>query len=154
MLDMGELHGMSISEIREHSPQILKEWTKDRYTYRWPGGESQRDKARALIPLILEIERQRFPVLVVSHASTLQVLYGYFMGMNHPVNEYYALNIPQDVVIELTPSQYGWIERRYDFRSDVQKLCDQAKSLKSKSSPFTGYVYHTLSTIHYILHQH
>ena len=107
-------------------PEELDKWNKQKFTYRFPGGESQQDKAKSLEvwslfilmfmfifmfmlcscfsftimlschvisclvmfhvmscdvmsyvqPLIMEIERQTLPVLCVSHASTLQVLYG------------------------------------------------------------------------------
>jgi broad specificity phosphatase PhoE len=84
-------------------------------------GESQVDKARSLEPLIMEIERQTFPVLVCSHASTLQVLYGYFLGSNRATESYYKLWLAQHVVIELIPHQYGFKEVRHDLRTQEEK---------------------------------
>ncbi|PRP87404.1 6-phosphofructo-2-kinase (predicted) [Planoprotostelium fungivorum] len=127
MVDMGDLQGLSTEAIKNSFPKILEEWARNRYEYRWPGGESQKDKAKALIPVVMEMERQRFPVLAISHASTLQVIYGYFLGIGVDTSEYYSLNIPQEVVIELTPSQYGWIERRYDFREQVREVLEKEK---------------------------
>eukprot|EP01117_Protostelium_nocturnum_P016068 TRINITY_DN6296_c0_g1_i1.p1 TRINITY_DN6296_c0_g1~~TRINITY_DN6296_c0_g1_i1.p1 ORF type:complete len:543 (-),score=157.61 TRINITY_DN6296_c0_g1_i1:30-1658(-) len=146
MLDMGDLHGMTTDQIRDRHPNILKEWAKDRYSFRWPGGESQQDKTRTLIPLVMELERQRFPAVVLSHASTLQILYGYFMGMSVPQSQYYALNVPQEVVIELTPSQYGWIEKRYDFSSQV---VERLRTRERSSSQPQTLAERTLGIQHY-----
>ena len=124
MMDTGILHGLSVEEIRQRHPEELERWHAQRYTYRFPGGESQADKARSLESLVMEIERHFFPVLIVSHASTLQVLYGYFLGSSKSVNDYYSLHVPQHFVIELTPNQYGWEEKRWDLRSEEEKAED------------------------------
>ena len=124
MMDTGVLHSLSIDEIKQRYPDELERWHRERYTYRFPGGESQADKARSLESLVMEIERHNFPVLLVSHASTLQVLYGYFLGSSKSVNEYYGLHVPQHFVIELTPNQYGWAEKRWDLRSEEEKQED------------------------------
>jgi len=93
----------------------VKRWEDSKYQYRFPGGESQKDLALQLYPLILELERQTDPVIVISHLSTLQVLYGYFLGSEYSVDRYYNLNIPQHCVIQLIPHQYGWEETRYHY---------------------------------------
>ena len=124
MMDTGVLHGLSVEEIKARHPEELERWHAERYAYRFPGGESQADKARSLEPLVMEMERHFFPVLVVSHASTLQVLYGYFLGSSRSVNDYYSLHVPQHFVIELTPNQYGWEEKRWDLRSEDEKQED------------------------------
>ena len=124
MMDTGVLHGLSVEEIRQRYPGELDRWHAQKYTYRFPGGESQADKARGLESLVMEIERHFFPVLIVSHASTLQVLYGYFLGSSRSVNDFYSLHVPQHFVIELTPNQYGWEEKRWDLRSEEEKAED------------------------------
>lgn len=104
--------------------------------------KAQIDKARSLEALIFELERAIFPTLIVSHASTLQVLYGYFLGQACPPDSYFSLFIPQHVVIELIPHQYGWRETRYDLSSmnDYIQLQQSTitpcpPSLSSPSSP-------------------
>jgi len=119
MLNTGVCHGMTAEQIREKMPEEVLKWAADRYRYRFPGGESQQDLAASLEPLVLELERQTLPVLVVSHQSTLQVLYGYFLGTSCPPDKYYSLRIPRHTVIELMPHQYGWQERRYDLSTDA-----------------------------------
>jgi broad specificity phosphatase PhoE len=50
--------------------------------------------------------QQTTPILVVSHLSTLQVLFGYFVGC--PVDSFATLSLPRHTVVQLTPNQYGW----------------------------------------------
>jgi len=38
--------------------------------------------------------------------STLQVLFGYFVGC--PVDRFASLSLPRHTVVQLTPNQYGW----------------------------------------------
>ena len=104
---------MSSEDVFETYPGRLKEWYQSRYRTRFPGGESMHDKAMALEPLVMELERQVLPCLVISHSSTLQVLYGYFLGMKCNTDEYPTLDIERNIVIELNPSQYGWVETRH-----------------------------------------
>jgi len=125
MMDTGVCHGLSLEEIKRKFPSELEKWHREKYYYRFPGGESQADKARSLESLVMELERHFFPVLIVSHASTLQVLYGYFLGASKSINEYYSLHVPQHFVIELTPHQYGWTERRWDLRSEEEIIEDK-----------------------------
>ena len=53
----------------------------NRAAHRITGGESLMDVVARLSPVVIEIERSRSPVLVVSHLSTLQVLLAYFQGV-------------------------------------------------------------------------
>ena len=91
---------------------------------RYPGGESYADLIERLEPLLIELEQQTCPVLVVSHLSTLQahaycttarhvpgmphtatcpqVLYAYYAGL--PLQDALHCAIPHHVVLQLTPS--------------------------------------------------
>jgi broad specificity phosphatase PhoE len=104
-LDHGTLSGLTLEQVKEKYPQHHRDWLAQRYKFRFPGGESQQDKARALEQLVMELERQLFPVLLVSHASTLQILLGYFSSL--PCEEYSSLRISQHILIELIPTNYG-----------------------------------------------
>ncbi|KAG5515088.1 hypothetical protein RHGRI_036207 [Rhododendron griersonianum] len=51
---------------------------KDKLRYRYPRGESYLDVIQRLEPVIIELERQRAPVVVISHQAVLRALYAYF----------------------------------------------------------------------------
>lgn len=103
--------------------------------YRFPGGESQADRAKSLEPLVFELERQTLPVLVVSHMSTLQVLMGFFYGSKRSVDSYYSLWIPQHTVLELIPHEYGWLHSTHDL-SDA--ACEDEVGDAGEHEPTTG----------------
>lgn len=131
IVDMGVCDGMTVEALAKDMPDVLQRWSEQKFNYRWPGGESQSDKARSLESLVMELERQLFPVLVVSHSSTLQILYGYFLGPSCHVSEYSELVIPQHTLIELKPTQYGYEEKRYKF--DYEAYIKKQRELEEKA---------------------
>jgi len=110
VLDTGICHGMPVSEIKKKLPEEYRLWKRDPFRYRFPGGESYMDLCHRLSSVVLELERTRKPVVVVSHLSTLQALYSYFRAI--PVDRAPSVDIKRHTVLILTPNQYGWKERR------------------------------------------
>lgn len=106
MIDTGIVDSTNVNIIKE-------EMSKDPLNYRLPCGESYSDLIQRLDPLVVDLERQRNPVLVVSHLSTLQALYAYFS--DQPLSQAPLLSIPSHTVIQLTPNQYGWVEKRFNL---------------------------------------
>mmetsp|Transcript_7175 Transcript_7175/g.10671 ORF Transcript_7175/g.10671 Transcript_7175/m.10671 type:complete len:532 (+) Transcript_7175:22-1617(+) len=106
ILDTGICHGMSVSDIREKMPVEYSDWERDPFHFRFPGGESLVDMNRRLAEVVLEVERVREPVVVVSHLSTIQSLVAYFTGQD-PCNIPH-IRVPQHSILELKPSIYGW----------------------------------------------
>jgi len=64
-------------------------------------------------PVVVEIERQRAPVVVVAHNAVIRVLYGYFTG--RLPEEVPRLEIPLHTVIRLVPKAYGADEQRFEL---------------------------------------
>lgn len=121
--------------------QIKEAMSKDPFHYRIPGGESYADLIQRLEPLVVDLERLRKPVLVVSHLSTLQALYAYFS--DQPVTSAPLLSIPLHTVIELIPNQYGWTERRYnldaiDLTSLENNTYHQLEGIQLKNSHYVS----------------
>jgi broad specificity phosphatase PhoE len=83
---------------------------RDKFTYRYPRGESYQDVILRLEPVIIALERTRKPVLVIAHNAVLRALYAYFSGV--PRERCPHLAIPLHTVIELTPHAYGCHESR------------------------------------------
>jgi len=130
MLDTGVCHGMTMHDIKTTMPEQYEAWHRDPFNHRIPGGESYRDLVQRLDPFITELERTTTSALVVSHLSTLQVLYGYFLGS--PIEKCPTLDIPQHTVIELVPNQYGWEEQRFTINLTNPK-CSQPNHLRTPS---------------------
>jgi broad specificity phosphatase PhoE len=75
----------------------------------FPGGESYRDLMRRLTSVVIDVEQQVIPTLVVSHVSILQCLMSYFR--NSPVEQCMSIEVPMHTVIKFTPVRGGgWSE--------------------------------------------
>jgi broad specificity phosphatase PhoE/predicted kinase len=109
-IDGGICDSMTHAQIKEHLPEEYEARKRNKFTYRYPRGESYQDIILRLDPVIIELERTRKPVLVIAHNAVLRALYAYFHGVPRERCPYLA--IPLHTVIELTPHAYGCHETR------------------------------------------
>jgi broad specificity phosphatase PhoE len=116
-IDAGACDGLTYAEVRARFPEEYALRGLDKLRYRYPRGESYEDVMDRLEPVLLELERQRTPVLVISHQAVLRALYGYFT--NAPLDRIPHLSVPLHTVIELTPKAYGTDERRFPLGPGV-----------------------------------
>ena len=110
-ISAGVCDGLTYSQVASRYPEEFAARADDKLRYRYPRGESYEDVIDRLDPLIIELERQRNPVLVVAHQAVLRALYGYFVGRSR--EEVPHLDVSLHTVIELTPKAYGCDERRF-----------------------------------------
>lgn len=115
-IDAGVCDGLTYQEIREQMPEEFGARANDKFRYRYPRGESYADVIQRLEPVIVELERQRSPVLVIAHQAVIRALYGYLMG--RPQDECPHLQVPLHTVIQLTPSESGYDEQRFPLVVD------------------------------------
>ncbi len=109
-IDAGDCDGMTYDEIQRRLPDEYEARESHKFDYRYPRGESYRDVIRRLEPVIVEIERERAPVLVVAHQAVLRALYAYLM--DRPPHECPHIEVPLHTVIKLTPTTYACAEER------------------------------------------
>ena len=62
---------MTYEEVQEKYPDDFKARDVNKFTYRYPMGESYEDLVARLEPVIMELERQG-SVLIVGHQSVLR----------------------------------------------------------------------------------
>ena len=115
-IDAGACEGLTYEQVMERMPDEFNARQQDKLRYRYPRGESYLDVIQRLEPAIIEIERQRNPVLIVAHQAVLRCLYGYFMS--RAVEEVPHLPMPLHTVIQLTPSSYGVQEQWHTLEPD------------------------------------
>uniref|UniRef100_A0A7S2DLS0 Uncharacterized protein n=1 Tax=Haptolina brevifila TaxID=156173 RepID=A0A7S2DLS0_9EUKA len=101
-LDRGTAYGLTEEQFRSRMADDYQCWRNDVRHTRFPGGESYQDLQVRLEPLLIELEQQTDPVLVVAHLSTLQVLAAYFTGSS--LDEALDTSIPHHTVLELKPA--------------------------------------------------
>ena len=110
-IDAGVCDGMTYAEIERRMPAEYAARSADKLGYRYPQGESYEDVIRRVDPVLIELERQRQPVLVVAHQAVLRALFGYFTGAEREAVPH--LRIPLHTVLELIPRAYGCEVRKH-----------------------------------------
>lgn len=110
-IDAGICDAMSYEQIHQQMPDEYMARKRDKFSYRYPRGESYQDVIQRLDPVIIELERTRKPVLVIAHNAVIRALYAYFQGV--PRERCPHLTIPLHTVIELSPHAYGCGETRF-----------------------------------------
>jgi broad specificity phosphatase PhoE/predicted kinase len=110
-IEAGACDGMTYEEISQRMPEEFRARSRDKLGYRYPQGESYADVIQRVEPVVLELERQRRPALIISHQAVLRALYGYLMGRDR--EEIPHVSVPLHTVLELTPKAYGCEERRF-----------------------------------------
>jgi broad specificity phosphatase PhoE len=112
-IEAGACDGKTYQEIKQRYPEEWKARKNDKLRYRYPRGESYQDVIQRVEPVVLELERQRRPILIVSHQAVLRAIYGYLMGRD--LDEIPHLSVPLHTVLELIPKAYGCEERRFQL---------------------------------------
>lgn len=110
-INAGVCDGMTYEEIKKNMPEEYESRKKDKLRYRYPRGESYLDVIQRLEPLIIELERQRAPVVVVAHQAVLRALYAYFA--DRPLKEIPHIEMPLHTIIEIQMGVTGVLEKRY-----------------------------------------
>ncbi|MFT4624007.1 MAG: broad specificity phosphatase PhoE/predicted kinase [Myxococcota bacterium] len=116
-IDAGVCDGWTYAEVAARMPDDFARRYSDKLRYRYPQGESYQDVMARLGPAILELERQREPVVVVAHNAVIRCLYAWFSGRS--VDEAPHLEIPLHTVIAITPRAYGIEEERFCLELDL-----------------------------------
>nr|POE60824.1 6-phosphofructo-2-kinase/fructose-2,6-bisphosphatase [Quercus suber] len=111
-INAGVCDGMTYEEIKKNMPEEYdRARKKDKLRYRYPRGESYLDVIQRLEPVIIELERQRAPVVVISHQAVLRALYAYFA--DRPLKEIPHIEVPLHTIIEIQMGVTGVQEKRY-----------------------------------------
>lgn len=109
-IDAGLFDAWTYDGIEAAHPDEAAARSADKLRYRYPRGESYEDVIARLDPVIIEIERERSPVIVVSHQAVLRCLYAYLA--DRPPADCPHLPIPLHTAISLVPRAYGVSEER------------------------------------------
>lgn len=127
-MDRGDYSSTKYVRIRTDFPELWAERQRDPLNFRYPGvgGESYVDVIGRLQPIIIELERQRRSVLVISHLAVQRCLYGYFTGC--PMKDIPNLSLAQHTVHELRPGPYGSEVEHWCFSEDGAPLHSPMRS--------------------------
>ncbi|MCB9663269.1 MAG: histidine phosphatase family protein [Alphaproteobacteria bacterium] len=104
-IDAGDCDGWTYGEVAERMPADFHARKADKFRYRYPRGESYQDLIARLEPVVLELERQQEPVLVIAHQAVLRALVCYLVGSPPERSPY--VEVPLHTVLRITPGPYG-----------------------------------------------
>jgi 6-phosphofructo-2-kinase/fructose-2,6-biphosphatase len=110
-IDAGVCEGMTYADVLAQLPAEAEARKTDKLRYRYPRGESYLDVIQRLEPVIIELERQHSPVLIIAHQAVLRCLTAYFT--NRRAADVPHISLPLHTVIQLTPSSYGIKEEQH-----------------------------------------
>ncbi|KAK8386588.1 hypothetical protein O3P69_010904 [Scylla paramamosain] len=103
-IDAGVCEEMTYAEIKEKFPEDFASRDQNKFSFRYPRGESYEDLVARLEPVIMELERQG-NVLLIAHQAVLRCLMAYFL--DEPSNELPYMEVPLHTIVKLTPVAYG-----------------------------------------------
>uniref|UniRef100_A0A6Q2ZJZ3 6-phosphofructo-2-kinase/fructose-2,6-bisphosphatase 2 n=1 Tax=Esox lucius TaxID=8010 RepID=A0A6Q2ZJZ3_ESOLU len=115
-IDAGVCEEMTYERIKETFPEEFALRDRDKYHYRYPGGESYQDLVQRLEPVIMELERQG-NVLVICHQAVMRCLLAYFLDKSAEDLPY--LKCPLHMVLKLTPVAYGCKVEMFDLKVEA-----------------------------------
>lgn len=120
-LDKGDFAGMELEELQQANPNWYENLQQEPFHTRFTGGECYRDLIDRLGQVIIDIEQQVIPTLVVSHVSILQTLIAYFR--NTPVERCMSIEVPLHTVFKFTPVRGGgWSESQHPLLADDENF--------------------------------
>lgn len=145
-LDKGDFTGQELEDIALKHPEWYEQLVEDPFYTRFPGGECYGDLTSRLESVVVDIEQQVGPVLVVSHVSVLQVLVAYFR--NTPVENCTSIALPLNTVLKFTPAKGGgWQESQFRIQnsptnshcnlSSMDDVADAQASVDGQRTPVT-----------------
>ncbi|KAJ1813255.1 6-phosphofructo-2-kinase [Coemansia sp. RSA 2599] len=128
----GKCEGMTYDEIAAQFPDEFEARQLDKFYYRYPGigGESYADVVLRLQQVIVELERIRHSVLLVTHRAMARTLLSYFMDI--PTTHMPDMELPLGHVYSCEPRPFGNFLRvwRYDADADDFEEIDASTTLK------------------------
>ncbi|GJD12608.1 6-phosphofructo-2-kinase/fructose-2,6-bisphosphatase [Galdieria sulphuraria] len=124
-INAGVCEGKTLEEVKQQFPKLYEARLKDKLHFRYPGGESYVDVIQRLEPVMLEVERMREPMLIVSHNAVIRAIYGFLIGKRQ--DECPNLEVPLHVVIKLTPRAYGCEETRIELNVEDNETVDGSR---------------------------
>jgi broad specificity phosphatase PhoE len=118
-IDAGICEGMTYADVEVKMPKEFAARQQDKFRYRYPRGESYCDMIYRIEPTLMELERQKDPVLIIGHQAVNRVVYAYLLGKKP--QDCTEIPIPLHTVMEIVPNAYGATEKWYDLNERVDK---------------------------------
>ncbi|KAI8057220.1 6-phosphofructo-2-kinase-domain-containing protein [Syncephalis plumigaleata] len=116
---------LTYEEIEQQFPveYNARKHDKLRYRYIGTGGESYLDVIERLNPLIVELERQRSSVLVITHRVIMRALLAYYCDI--PLDRMVNMVVPLHTVYCIEPKPFGAVLRRFRYHAETDSFTEE-----------------------------
>lgn len=104
-LNPGAAEGLTDKELNEKFHESYLKHLADPYHHRYPRAESYHDLALKIEPLILEMEKLPYDILIIADETIIRIFYGYLMAAN--ANDIPKIQFPQNEIIKITYHTYN-----------------------------------------------
>ena len=135
-IDAGVCDGSTYAEIQEMFPDDFEERDKDKFHYRYRGGESYADLVLRLDPILMTLETTP-SCYIIAHQAVVRAIYSYFMSL--PLSDLPYVHIPLHCVMAISLRAYGCDVKI--IKADIEAVDTHRDGRSSaKQSPQSSYV--------------
>lgn len=119
-ISAGICEGKTYEEIERELPEVFFARRANKFTYQYPKGESYADLITRLEPVVLEMEREERPLLIVAHQAVLRALLSYMLGI--PREQCPHQSVALHTLVELRTEPHGILARKIplDATEDIE----------------------------------
>jgi 6-phosphofructo-2-kinase len=123
-IDSGLCDNLTYAEIQRLHPKEFEARRRDKMHYRYPGGgESYLDVVHRLNPLIVESERAKHHILMISHRVVSRILLSYFLSLS--IKQATQLEVPLEVCYCVVPRSYGADLAKYSWHEESDTFVEE-----------------------------
>lgn len=135
-IDSGICEGLTYHQIEEQLPAEYSARKKNKLYYRYPGGESYLDVVHRLSPVVVEVERAKHHILMISHRVISRILLSYFLNLTQ--EQATSIDIPLEVCYCIVPRSYGADLAKYSWDEESDTFVEEVITGGMQSVHFTG----------------
>jgi len=112
-INAGICENLTYVDVKNMYPEIYTERKKNKYYYRYPGGESYNDLLIRLKPVFDIINNTKTTIVIVAHQAIIRIIYGELMNINKLEQPY--ISIPLHTIIQLNINNGHINEKKIKF---------------------------------------
>lgn len=135
-IDAGVCEGYTYQEVQKQMPHEYEARRQNKLYYRYPGGESYLDVFHRLSPILLETERAKHHILMISHRVISRILLSYFLDLSQEQATH--LEIPLEVCYCIVPRSYGADLLKYSWDDETDQFVEEIITGGMQSVHLTG----------------
>ncbi|CAK0866423.1 unnamed protein product [Prorocentrum cordatum] len=122
----GEFDGLTEEDIKKIAPEVIAARSTDKLGFRYPRGESYYDVLARLSGAMVDLERVREPILLVSHQAVLRLIIAWMTKRSR--EEAIKMSVPQHEVIRISYDGLGGPRVMKTFPLGPRRLLDDGQS--------------------------